>query len=265
MCLHLGGGVVLLSNRINRSKATHGIEQDKECDNHDALELCALLPDGFAPSVDRLNVNGFGLMAPFGRSLVAMTIFSPPPHVCPFAPPFLELSRPRVLMNKGAQSINAGVMRSSRGAVDCMAGIRGLIDCLVQPRCRVWMDPRTNPCFNLIISRPIPAQPARTHTRTDRPHNPIDRHDRQSMRRPVSLLVLLGAAVPSAHAFVPFSPSSSPLQQHQQQQQQQQEGRSSRPPLASSYYDDYDAQRARNMEQDRCVLASACAQSVRVG
>jgi hypothetical protein len=68
------------------------------------------------------------------------------------------------------------------------------------------------------------------------------------MRRPVSLLLLgAAAAIPSTLAFVPFSPGS-PLQQQQQRQ-----ARSSSKPLASSYYDNYDAQQARNMEQDRCV------------
>lgn len=65
------------------------------------------------------------------------------------------------------------------------------------------------------------------------------------MRRAL-LLGLLGA--PGAVSFLlPSSPSTAPLPAHGSR------SGSSGVALASSYYDEYDAQGARNMEQDRCV------------
>lgn len=79
------------------------------------------------------------------------------------------------------------------------------------------------------------------------------------MRR--ALLLLLGA--PGAVSFLlpsptPTTTTTPPLQQPATAAAApRSSGKSSGSPsgpLASSYYDEYDAQKARNMEQDRCVL-----------
>lgn len=62
-------------------------------------------------------------------------------------------------------------------------------------------------------------------------------------RRLALAALLLGAAAgPTAGFVVPAAPRV-----------QGQARGSGVIPLASSYYDNYDAQKARNMEQDRCV------------
>lgn len=75
------------------------------------------------------------------------------------------------------------------------------------------------------------------------------------MRR--ALLLLLGA--PGSLSFLLPSPATIPLlQQPAGVAAPRSSGKSSGSgtgPLTSSYYDEYDAQKARNMEQDRCVLS----------
>lgn len=65
-------------------------------------------------------------------------------------------------------------------------------------------------------------------------------------------LLLLGAAAALPPAVLAFVPPGPPAAVRGPQQQRQPA------PLASSYYDDYDAQGARNMEQDRCVCVCLC-------
>jgi hypothetical protein len=115
--------------------------------------------------------------------------------------------------------------------------------------------PAAYPCFNLSDKHNTRVSPRPPYNKTTHPliqkhqSNP-DRHAGViiKMRPPAPLLLLAAAAAPSALGFVP-SPAPT--------QQQQQRTAAARPtaPLASSYYDDYDAQRARNMEQDRCVCS----------